>query len=339
MKERFALLLAYFKDKFAVGKKTGKEKRKNLILSIVALVEVLAIAIVSVSAWVETISTVKFEIKEGTIDDYVFTDAKIGTGTGYDQNSIDLTKYFREAGGVHLASATSANGRDIYFPNMTAEGNPSGTYRNATVNDKNVNYIDFSFYVTAEGTDASFYFDKIPTIKVNDTSVSENKVRVSFLCNGNNAVVCALNNSTDEVVSGINSLIKSQEDAKAFSSYIGIGASNPLFTVAKGKREKVTMRVWLQDDSRNTKYAGQTVSIDNFKLITQNQQTAEITFRDRTTGDPSRGIGWASQDNRNIWIHQDGKSEYLKLNKNSSGDYSIELGKTYTDNPSKTLTF
>ena len=339
MKERFALLAAYFKEKFAIGKKSGKEKRKSLILSIVALVEVLAIAIVSVSAWVETISTIKLDLNNGTIDDYVFTDAKIGTGTGYDQNSIDLTKYFREAGGVHLASATSANGRDIYFPNMTSDGTPSGTYRNATVNDKNVNYIDFSFYVTAEGKDASFYFDKIPTIKVNDTSVSENKVRVSFLCNGNNAVVCALDNSTNEVVSGTNSLIKSQEDAKAFSSYIGIGASNPLFTVEKGKREKVTMRVWLQDDSRNTKYAGQTVSIDNFKLITQNQQTAEIKFRDRTTGDPSRGIGWASQDNRNIWIHQDGKSEYLKLNKSSSGDYSIELGNTYTDNPNKTLTF
>lgn len=51
MKERFALLAAYFKEKFAIGKKSGKEKRKSMILSIVALVEVLAIAIVSVSAW------------------------------------------------------------------------------------------------------------------------------------------------------------------------------------------------------------------------------------------------------------------------------------------------
>lgn len=115
MKERFALLAAYFKEKFAIGKKSGKEKRKSLILSIVALVEVLAIAIVSVSAWVETISTIKIDLNNGTIDNYVFTNANIGYGNGYDGNTIDLTKYFRQAGDVHLASATSANGTDVYF--------------------------------------------------------------------------------------------------------------------------------------------------------------------------------------------------------------------------------
>lgn len=139
MKERFALLAAYFKEKLAIGKKSGKEKRKSLILSIVALVEVLAIAIVSVSAWVETISTIKLDLNNGTIDNYVFTNANIGYGNGYDGNTIDLTKYFRQAGDVHLASATSANGTDVYFPTLTANGEPSATYRKATVNDKNVN--------------------------------------------------------------------------------------------------------------------------------------------------------------------------------------------------------
>lgn len=339
MKERFALLMAYFKDKLAFGKKSGKEKRKSVLLSIVALVEVLAIAIVSVSAWVETISTVKFEVKDGTIDNYVFTNAKIGYGDGYDGNSIDLTKYFRNAGGAHLASATSANGRDIYFPTITADGTPSGTYRKATVNDKNVNYVDFSFNVTAEKTSASFYFDKIPTIKVGDTSVSENKVRVSFLCDGNNAVVCAMNDSSESVVSGTSLSTKEQENAKSFATYTGSTAKNPLFTVPMDSTKKVTMRVWLQDDSRETAYAGQTVSIDNFKLVTQNQQTKEFTFSDKTTGDSSRGAGWATQDDRAIWINQSGKSEYKKLTKDSSGNYSIELGVSYTDNPNATFTF
>ena len=180
MKERFALLAAYFKEKLAIGKKSGKEKRKSLILSIVALVEVLAIAIVSVSAWVETISTIKLDLNNGTIDNYVFTNANIGYGNGYDGKTIDLTKYFRQAGDVHLASATSANGTDVYFPTLTANGEPSATYRKATVNDKNVNYIDFSFNVTAKGTKASFYFEKIPTIKVNDADADEEKLRTGY---------------------------------------------------------------------------------------------------------------------------------------------------------------
>ena len=340
MKERFALLAAYFKEKLAIGKKSGKEKRKSMILSIVALVEVLAIAIVSVSAWVETISTIKIDLNNGTIDNYVFTNANIGYGNGYDGNTIDLTKYFRQAGDVHLASATSANGTDVYFPTLTANGEPSATYRKATVNDKNVNYIDFSFNVTAKGTKASFYFDKVPTIKVNDADADEDKLRVSFVCDGSNTVVCGKSDSTAEVVAGTNLNIKRQENVKSFGSYTGSTAESPLFTVpADSTPHKVTMRVWLQDDSRNTKYAGQTVTIDNFKLITQSPQAGELTFSDKTTGDSSLGAGWATKNNRAIWINQDGKSEYEKLSKDSSGNYFIKLGSDYTDNPNATVTF
>lgn len=340
MKERFTLLAAYFKEKLAIGKKSGKEKRKSMILSIVALVEVLAIAIVSVSAWVETISTIKLDLNNGTIDNYVFTNANIGYGNGYDGKTIDLTKYFRQAGDVHLASATSANGTDVYFPTLTANGAPSATYRKATVNDKNVNYIDFSFNVTAKGTKASFYFDKVPTIKVNDADADEEKLRVSFVCDGSNTVVCGKSNSTAEVVAGTNLNIKGQEKVNSFGSYTGSTAESPLFTVpADSKPHKVTMRVWLQDDSRNTKYAGQTVTIDNFKLITQSPQAGELTFYDKTTGDPSLGAGWATKNNRAIWINQAGKSEYEKLSKDSSGNYFIKLGSDYTDNPNATVTF
>lgn len=340
MKERFALLAAYFKEKLAIGKKSGKEKRKSLILSIVALVEVLAIAIVSVSAWVETISTIKLDLNNGTIDNYVFTNANIGYGKGYDGNTIDLTKYFRQAGDVHLASATSANGTDVYFPTLTANGESSGVYRQATVNDKNVNYIDFSFNVTAKGTKASFYFDKVPTIKVNDADADEGKLRVSFVCDGSNTVVCGKSNSTAEVVSGTSLNTKKQESVKSFDSYTGLTAESPLFTVrADSKPHKVTMRVWLQDDSRKTKYAGQTVTIENFKLITQSPQAGELTFYDKTTGDPSLGAGWATKNNRAIWINQDGKSKYEKLSKDSSGNYFIKLGSDYTDNPNATVTF
>lgn len=341
MKERFALLAAYFKEKLAIGKKSGKEKRKSMILSIVALVEVLAIAIVSVSAWVETISTIKLDLNNGTIDNYVFTNANIGYGNGYDGKTIDLTKYFRQAGDVHLASATSANGTDVYFPTLTANGAPSATYRKATVNDKNVNYIDFSFNVTAKGTRASFYFDKVPTIKVNDADADEEKLRVSFVCDGSNTVVCGKSDSTAEVVAGTNLNIKGHENVKSFGSYTVSTAESslPLFTVPANSTRKVTMRVWLQYDSRKTKYAGQTVTIEDFKLITQSPQAGELTFYDKTTGDPSLGAGWATKNNRAIWIYQDGKSECEKLSKDSSGNYFIKLGSEYTDKPNAAVTF
>lgn len=340
MKERFALLAAYFKEKFAIGKKSGKEKRKSLILSIVALVEVLAIAIVSVSAWVETISTIKIDLNNGTIDNYVFTNANIGYGNGYDGNTIDLTKYFRQAGDVHLASATSANGTDVYFPTLTANG-VTGAYRKATVNDKNVNYIDFSFNVTAKKTKASFYFDQVPTFKVNGVEADEKKLRVSFVCEGNSTVVCGMNDSEAEVVAGTSLDSTEQENVKSFDSYTVSTAESslPLFTVPANSTRKVTMRVWLQDDNRDTQYAGQTVEIDRFKLIAQSPQAGELTFSDKTTGDPSLGAGWATKKDRVIWINQEGKSKYEKLSKDSSGNYFIKLGSEYTDKPNAAVTF
>ena len=64
-----------------------------------------------------------------------------------------------------------------------------------------------------------------------------------------------------------------------------------------------------------------------------------MTFYDKTTGDPSLGAGWATKNNRAIWINQAGKSEYEKLSKDSSGNYFIKLGSDYTDNPNAAVTF
>ena len=59
----------------------------------VALVEVLAISVVSVSAWVETISTITIKAEGAKIDNYVYTNADIGSDNGYSGKTIDLTKY------------------------------------------------------------------------------------------------------------------------------------------------------------------------------------------------------------------------------------------------------
>lgn len=122
-------------------------------------------------------------------------------------------------------------------------------------------------------------FENVPTIKVNGADADEEKLRVSFVCDGSNTVVCGKSNSTTEVVAGTTLNTKKPENVKSFGSYTGSTAESPLFTVpADSKPHKVTMRVWLQDDSRETKYAGQTVTIDKFKLITQSPQAGELTF-------------------------------------------------------------
>lgn len=289
MRERLALLREYLKNRLAFGK--NKKTRKGFILTMVALVEVLAISVVSVSAWVETISTITFKAVDAQIDNYVYTNADIGSGGDY-SNPIDLNKYFRAAGGVHLASASSADGENIFFPIKNSGAPKFGvdSYRCADVNDKNVNYIDFSFNVKVDKTfyanHAEFYLDKAPTITIGGDKVSENLVRMAITdTDTQNTVVCGSEASNKNVVSNVNG-DKTSEKVQAFSDFVS-SESEPteLFQVRKGSSKTINIKVWLQDDGATTAYAGKTVSINDVKIVAQNKKGNKVCFVDRTVND------------------------------------------------------
>ena len=293
MRERLALLREYLKNRLAFGK--NKKTRKGFILTMVALVEVLAISVVSVSAWVETISTITIKAEGAKIDNYVYTNADIGSDNGYSGKTIDLTKYFRAAGGVHLASASSANGENIFFPIKKSDVSDFGadSYRCADVNDKNVNYIDFSFNVKVDKTfnadHAEFYLDKAPTITIGGEEDSKNLVRMAITdTDTQNTVVCGSEASTENVVSKVNG-DKASEKVQAFSDFVS-SESEPteLFRVKKGSSKTINIKVWLQDDGAATTYAGKTVSINDVKIVAQNKKGNKVYFVDRTVNDETK---------------------------------------------------
>ena len=292
MRERLALLREYLKNRLAFGK--NKKTRKGFILTMVALVEVLAISVVSVSAWVETISTITFKAVDAQIDNYVYTNADIVSGGDY-SNPINLANYFRAAGGVHLASASSADGENIFFPiKNSGESNfPVDSYRCADVNDKNVNYIDFSFNVKVDKTfyanHAEFYLDKAPTITIDGKKDSENLVRMAITdTDTQNTVVCGSEASNKNVVSKVNG-DKTSEKVQAFSDFVS-SESEPteLFRVKKGSSKTINIKVWLQDDGAATTYAGKTVSINDVKIVAQNKKGNKVYFVDRTVNDETK---------------------------------------------------
>lgn len=290
MRERLALLREYLKNRLAFGK--NKKTRKGFILTMVALVEVLAISVVSVSAWVETISTITFKAVDTQIDDYVYTNADIGSGGDY-SNPINLANYFRAAGGVHLASASSADGENIFFPiKKSGESNfPVDSYRCADINDKNVNYIDFSFNVKVadnfKADYAEFYLDQVPTITIDGKEDSENLVRMAITdTDTQNTVVCGSKGSTDNVVNTADGE-EVPDRVQAFNDFVVNSESIPteLFRVEKGSSKTINIKVWLQDDKAATAYAGKTVSITNVNIVTQNKKGNKVYFVDRTVND------------------------------------------------------
>lgn len=332
MRERLALLREYLKNRLAFGK--NKKTRKGFILTMVALVEVLAISVVSVSAWVETISTITIKAEGAKIDNYVYTNADIGSDNGYSGKTIDLTKYFRAAGGVHLASASSTDGENIFFPIKKSDVSDFGanSYRCADVNDKNVNYIDFSFNVKVDksfnANHAEFYLDQVPKITIGGADVSGNLVRMAITdTDTQKTVVCGYNAGSDNVV---NTAYGKEVPGKvqAFSDFVVSSESIPteLFRVERGSSKTINIKVWLQDDKATTGYAGKTVSISDVKIVTQNKKGNKVYFVDRTVNEANKN--WT----KGVTFQQGDKTPVtMKFNENShtySCEYTPADGKT-----------
>lgn len=343
MRERLALLREYLKNRLAFGK--NKKTRKGFILTMVALVEVLAISVVSVSAWVETISTITIKAEGAKIDNYVYTNADIGSGNGYSGKTIDLTKYFRAAGGVHLASASSANGENIFFPIKKSDVSDFGanSYRCADVNDKNVNYIDFSFNVKVDKTfnanHAEFYLDQVPKITIGGADVSGNLVRMAITdTDTQNTVVCGSEASNKNVVSKAEGN-QTPETVRAFSDFVVNPESEPteLFRVDKGSSKTINIKVWLQDDKATTEYAGKTVSISGVNIVTQNKKGNKVYFVNRTVNEDIKN--WT----KGVTFQQGDKTPVtMKFNENShtySCEYTPAAGDTIVKFTSGSVTW
>lgn len=343
MRERLALLREYLKNRLAFGK--NKKTRKGFILTMVALVEVLAISVVSVSAWVETISTITIKAEGAKIDNYVYTNADIGSGNGYSGKTIDLTKYFRAAGGVHLASASSADGENIFFPIKKSDVSDFGanSYRCADVNDKNVNYIDFSFNVKVDknfnANHAEFYLDQVPKITIGGADVSGNLVRMAITdTDTQNTVVCGSEASNKNVVSKAEGN-QTPETVRAFSDFVVNPESEPteLFRVDKGSSKTINIKVWLQDDKATTEYAGKTVSISGVNIVTQNKKGNKVYFVDRTVNEDIKN--WT----KGVTFQQGDKTPVtMKFNENShtySCEYTPAAGDTIVKFTSGSVTW
>lgn len=343
MRERLALLREYLKNRLAFGK--NKKTRKGFILTMVALVEVLAISVVSVSAWVETISTITIKAEGAKIDNYVYTNADIGSDNGYSGKTIDLTKYFRAAGGVHLASASSADGENIFFPIKKSDVSDfnANSYRCADVNDKNVNYIDFSFNVKVDETfnanHAEFYLDQLPKITIGGEVDSKNLVRMAITdTDTQETVVCGSKVSTVNVVNTADGKVV-PEKVHAFSDFVVSSESEPteLFRVDKGSSKTINIKVWLQDDKAATAYAGKTVSISDVKIVTQNKKGNKVYFVDRTVNDTVKN--WT----KGVTFQQGDKTPVtMKFNENShtySCEYTPAAGDTIVKFTSGSVTW
>lgn len=249
------------------GKKTeksdnflGRVSIKTIVLSVVALIQMMLLITGTTFSWVETISSLALT-GDGKIDNPVMTVANIGSGSGYNE-TLDLDGYFKKAGNVHLATCSSADGQNFYFPIVGDNNN----YRQSTVNDRNVNYIGYNLKVVNKEKNKSkdFKFGKIPSIKIGDKAVTDNRVRIAITVDGATKIF-SNKEETENVVAATNGT-RSETTVNAFDKYTNSDekVTLPVFSIPANSSKEVKISLWLQDSNGGN---NGDVAVNDFTLV------------------------------------------------------------------------
>lgn len=313
----------------------GKRSKKRLILTIVALVEILLILVVSTSAWVETVSTIRiYTTANSEPGQPAQQTGRIMTHNNQVANvspsstaSIDISQLIHESGEAHVTAASSANGKDIFFP--SADNGVTANYRAADISDNMTNYISVSFKVKNA---ASFVFDTNPTIKFGSTTISSGSlVRVSIGVNNTTWKIFSKSAVTNGTV--VNSATGSTgpTNVSAFSSYTSGNASAPVVTVSAN--DILTVKVWVQDPTftSSTTYTGQKLTITNLKLVPCYRVTANASVNNANASGTSAAsvqLGTSStslsgESSSIARYFKYGAKPYFKANNKNTTDYSF----------------
>lgn len=249
------------------GKKTeksdnflGRVSIKTIVLSVVALIQIMLLITGTTFSWVETISSLALT-GGGSIDKPVMTVANIGSGTDYDK-ALDLDAYFKKAGNVHLSTCSSADGQNFYFPIVGDNNN----YRQSTVNDRNVNYIGYNLKVVNKEKNKSkdFKFGKIPSIKIGDKAVTDNRVRIAITVDGVTKIF-SNKDDTENVVAATDGKL-SKTTVNAFDKHTNSDekVTLPVFSIPANSSKEVKISLWLQDSNGGN---NGDVAVNDFTLV------------------------------------------------------------------------
>ena len=293
------------------GKKTeksdnflGRMSIKTIVLSVVALIQIMLLITGTTFSWVETISSLALT-GGGIIDNPVKTVANIGSSSGYDK-ALDLDAYFKKAGNVHLSTCSSADGQNFYFPIVGDNNN----YRQSTVNDRNVNYIGYNLkVVNKENKSKDFKFGKIPSIKIGNEAVTDNRVRIAITVDGATKIF-SNKADTENVVAATNGKLL-ETTVNSFDEYTNSdkNVTLPVFSIPANSSKEVKISLWLQESTGSNNDNNGDVAVNDFTLVVSKKRV-EVKYgtdSNETMGDISIG-----SNNQKVCYGEEGDTVSLK---------------------------
>ncbi|MDD6645751.1 MAG: hypothetical protein PUE67_06820 [Oscillospiraceae bacterium] len=265
-----------------------KGRKFNIILTVVALILVVAVGGVTTYSWIEQSTDMNLNLNEGNIkrnpennDNYYHT-VKVGKDIGSEY--ISLNKYADLADGIKLSQVSSADGKTFYYKK-------GESYIQLDKNYRGVSYLAFDLNIesTCVEEDTKFYFDLgddgiIKSVYGGNDQAVANSLRM--------AITWTIEGTTDTKI--FSQQAKTYKPpysvesvtTESFADYI-ISNNKSIFTLPCNKTAKVEIAIWLEgeDDSDNNLIKSNTELDVKFQINTNWYNTANklIYIYDGTT--------------------------------------------------------
>lgn len=308
----------------ASAKSSLKHRRvlnAQFFFSVISLFIVMAVFITSSTAW--------FTIKTSQLNASRF---ELECGKGLRVNDSGTSEFNLTKVAKYITPASSVNGRNLFFP---ADGTDFSsktetlTYRSATVGDKNENYIQIDFKLTAQENNTAIYINTDHTSMSvtrgettsttlaaplrmaiwSDTVDDEGMPTQPVIFNptGTTYTTAAVE-SIDRSSGTLNNL--GRQVSHAFSDYAYGG--DPIATLKKGVETKFSILIWLEGADRKCTWdrmQSQDINLE-IAFTTSWDKTQVIRFKDATGSNDATG-----------WVKEKIAAGYgLTLHYENSGD-------------------
>lgn len=277
--------------------KSDKKTVRQLLISVISLTLAIVVITSMTFSW--------FSIKNSVLEANNFT---LDCGKGLRVNDSGTTELSFSTTEKYLIPASSVNGRNLFFPTDGSDFSSnmeSMTFRSATVGDKNVNYIQIDFTLTAQQDHTALYINdenEKTSIKVKSANETEYSVpqaaalRSALWCSTaeegvpNTPIVFNPTSSVmrigavEDVDRSTGAFISAgRQVAYPFSDYAFGGT--PVATLSKGVETKFSYIVWLEgnDPKCTDKILNKDIQI-KLAFTTSWDKTQSIRFEDGTSG-------------------------------------------------------
>lgn len=274
--------------------KFSKRPLRQLILSVVSLVVAFTVITSLTYSW--------FSVKTSTLEVNNFV---LDCGKGLRVNDTGTSQLSFSQVEKNLIPASSVDGRNLFFPTDGSDfssNTATMTFRSANVGDKNENYIQIDFTLTAQQNHTALYINDAKTslqLRDQGTNLEYSKAQAASLRSAlwaataedgvpNTPIVFNSTDSTvrtaavEDVDRSTGAFISSgRQVAHAFSEYSFGGT--PVATLSKGIETKFSYIIWLEGtDPKCTDH----VALKDIKVelafTTSWDKTQTIRFRDDT---------------------------------------------------------